>query len=248
MASASSIVALAGRALKGPVNQPMAINSFAEFERIFGGLWGDSELGYSVRDHYRNRGGQAIVVRLYRASGQGPTHAALDANGLLLTARTPGAWGNALRARIDHNIVPADSSRFNLTVRDGATGKLELFRNLSCKGDDRRVDRILACESTLVIAALPTLRPRAHVHIDPGAEPPRTSLWDDNVPATCARVMVAANDGAELGVGDFTGPLEYDRKQGRYALSDADFFKSLCISPDLATGAAALTTLSQRAR
>jgi hypothetical protein len=235
MASTTSIIALAGRALKGPVNQPTAINSFAEFERIFGGLWAGSELGYSVRDHYRDGGGQAIVVRLYRASGQGPTHAALDANGLLLTARTPGAWGNALRARIDHNIVPADSSRFNLCVRDGATGKLELFRNLSCKGDERRVDRILACESTLVIAALPALRPRAHAHIDPGAEPARTSLWDDNAPATCARVMVAAGDGATLAVSNFTGPLQYDCKQGRYALSDADLFKRLCIPKQFAS-------------
>jgi hypothetical protein len=235
MASTTSIIALAGRALRGPVNQPTAINSFAEFERTFGGLWADSELGYSVRDHYRNGGGQAIVVRLYRPSGSGPTHAALDANGLLLTARTPGAWGNALRARIDHNIVPADSTRFNLSVRDGATGKLEIFRNLSCKGDDRRVDRILACESALVIAALPALRPRAHAHIDPGAQPPRTSLWDDNAPATCARVMVAASDGAPLAMSDFTGPLEYDRQKGRYALSDADFFKLLCIPKNFAS-------------
>jgi hypothetical protein len=235
MATATSIIALAGRALKGPVNQPTAINSFAEFERIFGGLWVDSELGYSVREHYRKGGGQAIVVRLYRPSGQGPTHAAIDANGLLLTARTPGAWGNALRARIDHNIVPADSSRFNLSVRDGATGKLEIFRNLSCKGDERRVDRILAFESTLVIAVLPAMRPRAHAYIDPRAAPPRIALWDDNAPATCARVMVAASDGAALAVSDFTGPLEFDRQKGRYALSDADFFKLLCIPPHLAS-------------
>lgn len=238
MASATSIVALAGRTLKGPVNQPTAINTFAEFERIFGGVWADSELGSSVHDHFRNGGGQAVVVRLYRASGQGPTHAAIDANGLLLTARTPGAWSNALRARIDHNIVPADSGRFNLSVRDGASGKLEIFRNLACKGDDRRVDRILACESTLVIAALPATRPRAHAHIDPGAEPPRIALWEDNSPATCARVMMAASDGAALAVSDFTGPLEFDRQKGRYALSDAGFFKLLCIPPQMAAGEA----------
>ncbi|HEU4375016.1 MAG TPA: hypothetical protein VFS02_16080 [Telluria sp.] len=241
MASPTSIIALAGRALRGPVNQPTAINSFAEFERTFGGLWPDSELGYSVRDHYRNGGGQAIVVRLFHPGGAGPTHAALDANGLLLTARTPGAWGNALRARIDHNIVPADSTRFNLSVRDGGTGRLEIFRNLSCKGDDRRVDRVLACESTLVISALPALRPRAHAHIDPGAEPPRTSLWDDNTPPTCARVMVAANDGVALAVSDYTGPLEYDRQKGRYALSDADFFKLLCIPAKMAPEASGRT-------
>ena len=114
-------------------------------------------------------GVQAIVVRLYRARGADNTHAALDANGLLLRALTPGRWGNALRARIDHNIVPSDSSRFNLTVRDCGTGKLEIFRNLSWRGDDaRRADVVVAAKSRLVSAALPSARPRAHANLAAG--------------------------------------------------------------------------------
>jgi hypothetical protein len=227
---------MAGRALKGPVNQATVIHRYTDFERIFGGLWADSELGYRVRDFFRNGGAHAIVVRLYHPSDGRNSHASIDANGLVLTALTPGAWGNALRARIDHNIVPADSRRFNLSVRDGASGKLEIFRDLSWQDDDpRRVDAVLASESVLVSAALPAARPHAHVNLDPAAQPPRIGLWADNTPATCAKVGVEADDGDPLQVGDFTGPVEFDRQKGRYALRDADYFKLLCIPPQMAS-------------
>jgi hypothetical protein len=231
---AGSTAAMAGRALKGPVNQATVIHRYTDFERMFGGLWAGSKLGYQVRDFFRSGGANAIVVRLYHPADGGNSHAAIDANGLMLTARTPGAWGNALQARIDHNIVPADSRRFNLTVRERASGKLEIFRNLSWQDSDpRRVDEVLACESTLVSAALPAARPHAHANLDPAAQPPRIGLWDDNMPATCAKVHVQASDGAPLDVNDFTGPVEFGRLKGRYALRDADFFKLLCIPPQL---------------
>lgn len=47
---ATSVAAFVGRALRGPVNEPIAIANFDEFERVFGGLWVDSSLGYAVRD------------------------------------------------------------------------------------------------------------------------------------------------------------------------------------------------------
>ncbi|MDB5937342.1 MAG: hypothetical protein JWQ01_4686 [Massilia sp.] len=224
----ASTIALAGRALRGPVNQATALWRFADFERTFGGLWEESRLGFEVRDFFRNGGVQAIVVRLYHPLDPARSHAALNANGLLLAARTPGAWGNALRARIDHNIVPSDSRRFNLTVRDGGTGKLEIFRNLSIKGDDgRRVDAVLARESNLVTALLPSARPAAHANLAPAATPPRIALWAENMPATSSAVGALADDGAALEVTDFTGPIEFDGEKGRYLLRDADFFKLL---------------------
>lgn len=64
---ATSITAFIGRALRGPVNKATTINNFGAFERIFGGLWVESTLGYAVRDFYLNGGSQAIIVRLYRA-------------------------------------------------------------------------------------------------------------------------------------------------------------------------------------
>ena len=62
---ATSITAFVGRALRGPTDTPVVINSYADFERRFGGLWAGNSLGYAVRDFYRNGGSQAIIVRLY---------------------------------------------------------------------------------------------------------------------------------------------------------------------------------------
>ena len=62
---ATSVTAFIGRALRGPTDKPVTINSYADFERTFGGLWAGNSLGYAVRDFYRNGGSQAIVVRLY---------------------------------------------------------------------------------------------------------------------------------------------------------------------------------------
>lgn len=35
---ATSITAFVGRALRGPVNEAVVINSFGDYERVFGGL------------------------------------------------------------------------------------------------------------------------------------------------------------------------------------------------------------------
>lgn len=63
---ATSITAFIGRTLRGPVNEPVQVNSFADFERTFGGLSVASTLSYAVRDFYLNGGSQAIIVRMYR--------------------------------------------------------------------------------------------------------------------------------------------------------------------------------------
>ena len=64
---ATSITAFVGRALRGPVDEAIVITSYADFERIFGGLWLESNLGYAVQDFYRNGGSMAIIVRVHKA-------------------------------------------------------------------------------------------------------------------------------------------------------------------------------------
>src|SRR5579872_757706 len=122
---ATSITAFVGRARSGPVEEPVTLNSYGDFERIFGGLWADSSLGYAVRDFYLNGGSQAIVVRLYRAAAGPPTPvttAELAVGGLNLQAASPGSWGNQLQALVDHDVAGGDPTLFNLSVRNGATG------------------------------------------------------------------------------------------------------------------------------
>src|SRR5262249_46906271 len=65
---ATSITAFIGRAQRGPTNKATTINSFSDFDRIFGGLWLWSKLGFAIRDFYLNGGSQAIIVRLFHSS------------------------------------------------------------------------------------------------------------------------------------------------------------------------------------
>ena len=91
---ATSITAFVGRARRGPVNEAVTVNSFGDFERVFGGLYIDSALGHAVRDFYLNGGGQSIIVRLYHEEEDTNDRATLAVGDLNLEAAYPGAWGN----------------------------------------------------------------------------------------------------------------------------------------------------------
>lgn len=240
---ATSITAFVGRALRGPtdVDGPVTINSYGDYERIFGGLWTESTLGYAVRDFFQNGGGQAIIVRLYH-TGSDPDKAILQADSLDLIAAYPGAWANQLRVRVDTNVRPAlagedGTKMFNLYVRDGNTGVIEEFRNVSVEsGHSRQVDKVLANTSKLVRVdgALPSARPTASVDgVDAGK-----TVWDDNTTATNYKVQSgdAASDGDLLDSDDFNGTGKEAAKQGLFALEKADLFNILCIPPYLDDG------------
>lgn len=317
---ATSITAFIGRALRGPTDDAVTINSYGDFERIFGGLWADSALGYAVRDFYVNGGSQAIIVRLFhpkfaskadrekalkaatdtaaavagadaaaaaaaakakadtfltepeksaakvvadavnqaasvagatvpdvkRASDAAAAKAApinkatLAVNGLSLEAKYEGTWGNALRARIDHDVMGPDvANLFNLSVRDGMTGQVEVFRNVSVvPGHVRQVNKVLSNESRLMqmTGALPGARPAKHP--DPDKTKNESDVWADNAVATNTKVADAdkAGDGDYLDVNDFTGTGKEDKKEGLYALKKADLFNILCIPPYLQSG------------
>src|SRR5215218_7148646 len=185
---ATSITAFVGRAARGPVDDAIMITSYADFERIFGGLWRGSTLGFAVRDFFMNGGAQAIVVRLY-AEGTDAAKAKLDANGLELEAAYPGAWGNALRARIDTNVAPdladewstefpdiTQADIFNLTVRDTATGFTEEYRNVTVEDSPRPIDKLLERSVLVRAPSLPSTVPTAH---DDTPDAGKT-IWDDD--------------------------------------------------------------------
>ena len=67
---ATAITAFIGRALKGKVNEPIRIQSFADFERTFGGLWGKSTMSYSVQHYFLNGGSDAVIVRVVNGATQ----------------------------------------------------------------------------------------------------------------------------------------------------------------------------------
>jgi len=76
----TSITAFIGQIPKGPVNQPMHILSFADFEKTFGTfgpLTVDQALGYAVRQFFLNGGNDAWIVRIPDAAADQDWRAAL---------------------------------------------------------------------------------------------------------------------------------------------------------------------------
>jgi phage tail sheath protein FI len=214
---ATSITAFVGRALRGPVDKAITITSYADFERVFGGLWLESNLGYAVSDFYRNGGSTAVIVRVHKQKANDTASMTLGAGNraLGLEAASPGAWGAKLEAEIDDDVKdPSDTTLFNLTVTDTGTGRIESFRNVSfAAGSARRVDLVLANESTLVRqkGALPT-QPQSSFPVTATA-----SNGNDGDPVDAALFTTGANLRAN--------------KHGLYALENADLVNLIVIPP-----------------
>ena len=216
---ATSITAFVGRTVSGPSDQPVLINSFADFERQFGGMDVNHPLSYAVNDFYQNGGSQAIIVRVV---GSGGATASVSINGLNLVASSPGAWGNSIVATVDNlnitqntanNFGLAITDLFNLTVTEvvgSRTLSTERFLNLTFKPDDptvpaavraMRVDRVLAQSSQLVrlgakvvgtatVPDLPTASPVPKAA--PAAKTPAKSTAAATTGATGAPATAAA--------------------------------------------------------
>ena len=181
---ATSIAAFVGRAARGPVDKATVINGFGDFERIFGGLWLPSALGFAVRDFFLNGGSQAVIVRLYRAevdAGGNPVKdvAKLKVDDLALEAASPGKWGSNLRVVVDVDVPETVATSmglqkkdlFNLTITDATPGGgSERFLNVSTAASRRRIDKVLKDESQLMQwsgsypAAAPAMAKTAAAH------------------------------------------------------------------------------------
>ena len=110
---ATSITAFIGRALRGPVNDPVTISSYGDFERQFGGLGADYPLSYAVQDFFLNGGGQAVIVRLEKNSAK-----AKNAD-VKLEAASPGTWGNTFVYVVDAKGITDDvATRFGIAKAD----------------------------------------------------------------------------------------------------------------------------------
>lgn len=318
---ATSITAFIGRAKRGPRNEAKTINSFADYERIFGGLDLNSTMSFAVRDCYLNGGSQAIIVRLYhdvpeeaRIAAQDVADAATgaDANAAAQNARTEadtftdepkkaaadkvakaaeaaatqpnadsdsvqkaaqaavpppaktkftvdgvkleaayeGSWGAYLRAEVDTENV--STPLFNLTVRDVSPGgDTEKYLSLSFEKDSsRRVDKVLAARSKLVRwdgdypeDSPPTPSPQKDAVTlaeealkTKNEEEPGEDTSQEEAALTTAREALAASDGVNLDVNDFTGPGLEAQKKGLFALEQVDLFNLLCLPPYLVSG------------
>jgi uncharacterized protein len=228
---ATSITAFVGRALRGTDNEPITINSFGDFGRIFGGLWNQSTLGYAVRDFYLNGGTQAVIVRLHRNANAArinlPTGAVAPNDFLPLVAASVGAWGDNLRVTVNYDTKdPSDTKLFNLTVLE-VGGAPEKFLNVSIDPNSPRyIPRVLEQNSELVRVQ----KDSVGNWIVPNVRPTSATT-----PATSG----TGNDGGVLTSTEIPG--SETNKTGIYALEKTDLFNLLCIPPYKADGNVDLT-------
>ena len=145
-----------GRALRGPVDRPVRVRSFAEYQQVFGGLWQPSTLSYSVEQFFENGGREAVVVRVVNGGAPATISLPCGERALTLEALCPGSR-EVLRASVDYDNIAADEQdRFNLVVqRVRARGSeqiddQEIFRRVSVEPGTTRFVAAALQESQLV--------------------------------------------------------------------------------------------------
>lgn len=228
MSASTSITAFVGRALMGPVENPVMIHSYADYERIFGGLWYESTMSYAVQHYFQNGGKDALIVRLIADDaatasfnlgttplGEAPPEGSPN---LVIEAKNAGAWGTNLRIKID-SITKDPETLFNLTAFLVNPSKpnsepliSETYRNLSMNYTNSRfISNILSQESSLIqIKSIPT---DAKLKIVSETKSPD----------------VSGSDGRNLTSINYEG--SETNKKGIYALEKASIFNLLCIPP-----------------
>jgi hypothetical protein len=222
---ATARTAFVGRTLRGPVNRPVSIKSFAEFQHVFGGLWQPSLLGYAVEQFFDNGGREALIVRVANGARSATLTLKAGEQTLQLQALRPGTR-EFLRASVDFDNIAADELEvFNLTVqrvRAQGTGQVddqEIFHRLSVARTDERYFPTAIARSALIrlVGEMPTQRPDRT--LDP-ASGLATAYVNSNSDG---------DDGAPLTDYDLIGSsLEHT---GVFALHQAEYFNFLCIPP-----------------
>jgi hypothetical protein len=214
-----------GRALRGPVNRPVRVGSFAEYQQVFGGLWQPSMLSYAVEQFFDNGGREAVVVRVINGGAPATISLPCGSEILQLEAQSPGSR-EVLRASVDYdNIAPGEDDRFNLVVQRVRTlgsehiEDQEIFRRLSTEpGTTRYVSSALQ-ESMLV-------RVRGAV---PRMRPDRTFRAGARHPIGYIDSNPDGDDGAPLTDYDLIGSAE--RGTGLFALRSVEDLHFVCIPP-----------------
>jgi uncharacterized protein len=217
--------AFVGRTLRGPVNQAVAIPSFADFQQIFGGLWQPSSVSYAVEQFFDNGGIEALIVRVQNGARPASLSLPAGSEALRLRASRPGTR-EFLRACVDYDNLPADNNEyFNLTVQRIRTqGTLrvedqESFRSLSLNPESDSYIGTLIADSEMIELMLPL----------PAQRPDLTPDTITGVPTGYVYSNSDGDDGAPITDYDLIGSSI--ERTGIFAITDMDEFNFLCIPP-----------------
>ncbi len=225
-----SITAFVGGTKRGVADYPVRIQSFADFQRQFGGLSPIHPMTYSVNHFFQNGGSEALILRVTAADAATAT---VDANGLPLRLISAGVWGNKVLVRVDHATrIPNDPKMFNLFAYDSESENVEEFRNVSTDPEDKRyVKSVLDAESVLLridveAGGVPENKPGASGDVESGQ-------WFDDANAGARSQASGGTDGAVLGkVTDLDLRGNNQPGRGIDALMKTNvYFSLMCIPP-----------------
>jgi phage tail sheath protein FI len=150
----TDIAGFVGIAERGPVDTPTAINSWEQFEAVFGSFILSGFLAYSVNAFFQNGGRRCHIVRVADPTKVTTAGCALLGQDgtptLRLSAISPGAWGNRLSVTVGRSspgstlsaaIQPAD--RWSTIVRSvagfGGGAVVRLFQDAAVAIESYRV-------------------------------------------------------------------------------------------------------------
>ena len=236
--------AFVGRALRGPLNTPVLVRSFGDFQRRFGESWSRSSLGPSVRQFFEHGGLQLYVVRVANSARGAMVCLPASGSAMVLRAVEPGST-EVIRAAVDYDgIDDADDDYFNLTLQrvNPASGRVEdqeFFRRISYAegGENFAGDALLASSLARLVPPLPTHRPECTAGTGgPGS-------------ASYAEPVQPGTDGTELSDYDLIGSRR-DRT-GLFALEKIEDFDLLYLPPPgkgVDTGPTAILAAEQYCR
>ncbi|MGC3982933.1 MAG: hypothetical protein QM808_16905 [Steroidobacteraceae bacterium] len=223
--STDTVTAFVGRALRGPVNTPVTLHSFADYQRIFGGLWQPSALSYAIEHYFEHGGRHAVVVRV--VNGGAPATIELPCGDELLTLEALALGSREfLRASVDYdNLGDQDLDCFNLVVQRVRTYRSEhieeqeSYRRLSTSPTTGRHVATVLIKSKLVRVRgeVPVQRP----DITHGRDAQRLVGYVDSSPD--------GHDGAPLSDYDLIGSAV--ARTGLFALSAVERIHFVYLPP-----------------
>jgi len=239
----TSVAAFVGYAARGPVDTAIQANSWADYERSFGGLDPSSPMSYAVFLFFINGGNVAQVVRAGANDGSAAATKIALSDDVILVASSPGSWGDKLQLVVDTSNVRDSKTQFNLTITDGGSGSVERYTNLVLKKGSTGVPIAAALASSRLMGVNPGseltkipapgtykvktfTKPDANGGAGNGAAVAKEG--DDAKPADQAPPG-GGSAGVDVNAEKLAVPGDQGNRTGIYALAKVDIFNMLCL-------------------
>lgn len=220
--STATAAAFVGRTLRGPVNIPVLVHSFAAFRRHFGDVWTRSSLGPAVEAYFEHGGRDLYIVRV--ANNARGAMICLPASGSALVLRALQYGSTELiRAAVDYDGIESDDL-FNLTLQriDPKTRMIidqEMWRHVSFRQDSEVFVGEATLTSTLARVERPYPTHRPEVTLGSGSE----------FESSYVNHAQQGTDGSELSDYDLIGSRKDE--SGLFSMQRVEHFDVLYIPP-----------------